>query len=267
MANSIIGKSINDDLYSIKFTEQNEIELLFVDFKYDMSEKDNTNGFIGPDIFTQKTKINEKRIEVEDDILKSLNDVLQSEFVKKAKIEGLKNREKSNIGNKFDLDFKKWETDLKKTGSDNIQLALIRRLFAKINNCSSYIASDGRIGPAQFVITNEKTHKLFEDFIGVGFMRYYVCNELEDCDIILGRKNDYTQPGIILIVNENNSMTSKRVFSEQDPYGEEDWGYDIKEISLTTIGDKKYVDLSYEFVSIGFFPEKQFYCIKIINNE
>jgi hypothetical protein len=271
MANSIIGRSLNDDLYTIRFTDQNELELLFVDFKYDIDE--NNSDYFGPDIFTQKTKVFKKRIEIiNDDIIKSVNDTIYSEFTKMAKIEGLLNRDKSKMGDKFDIDFKKWEIDLKKTGSDNIPNALLRRLVAKINNCSNFIATDGRIGPAQFVITNEKTHNFFEryseNYMNLGFIRYYINNELEDCDIILGRKNESTQPGVLFIMNENNIGLSKRVFSEQDPYGEEDWDNgNIEDIELITIGDKKYIDLAYSFVPIGFYPEKQFYYIHLINND
>jgi hypothetical protein len=193
-----------------------------------------------------------------------------SEFVNIVKKQGLINRENSgDIGDKFDIDFKKWKTDLEKTGHVDINKLLYRKMFTKIINCSNYIAVNGRIGLAHFVITNEKTHRLlFNRLDDIRELRFYVSNELEDSDMIIGRKNDSTQPGILLFFNESDADIAKRVFSEQDPYGEEDWeNNDVKDIRLTTIGEKKYINLPYEFISTGFFPEKQFFYIKIINND
>ena len=41
-----------------------------------------------------------------------------------------------------------------------------RKLIAKINNASNFIANDGRVGPAQYIVTNGNIASVIQDIAG-----------------------------------------------------------------------------------------------------
>ena len=74
------------------------------------------------------------------------------------------------------------------------------------------------------------------------YYKFIVDEQLEDGRLILGRKNDFSQPGIILVINENS----------------------LKDIVYNN-DEKPFVNLIYSFTEVGFHSEKQFLTINIKN--
>ena len=101
--------------------------------------------------------------------------------------------------------------------------AVQRKLISKILNASNYIATEGRIGPAQYVVTNGNLAAALQDIAGyttlnptkskisgtgqlypvgqIGDISIYVDPYMKynDNRILVGRKNQPDQPGVVFI--------------------------------------------------------------------
>lgn len=75
----------------------------------------------------------------------------------------------------------------------------LRKLTTKFFSCSNYIATNGRIGPAQFaIIPNNYIQYLQLLQINIEL----IPTNLFDDKIIFGRKNNIVQPGVFLFYNK-----------------------------------------------------------------
>lgn len=246
-----IGRNMENDLYSILPVDQPIITMSFIDFKYEKEIQDSGlyENILSPDVCKKEIKLNTIPIEIIDDNIEtSVKEHLDLEFIRMIKEEGLKNRKNDSADehfkeNKFDINIEKMRENYVDSDEETTKHGILRHVIARINNCSNFIAAFGRIGPAHYVITNEKTNDfLFESEMSFGnHLKFYVDKELKDEDIILGRKNGVDQPGVVLIINEN---------------------------SINNVGEyngKKYVKLDYTFSVNGFQPQHQYFLIKKIN--
>ena len=172
----------------------------------------------------------------------SIKTNIYKEFFKQITILGEKNRS-ANI--KFDIDI----PDIRKN-SKNIG----RSIVARLNNASNYIASQGRIGPAQWLVSNNKTYNYILSYMTDLGLIYnsdgqlmignapFIIDELIDDDIILlGRKNGIEQPGVHCIIKTDSSHIK---FQEYSSYNT-----DINYIAETVID------------SNGFQPHLQYFKI------
>jgi hypothetical protein len=145
-----------------------------------------------------------------------------------------------------------------------------RKLIAKIRHASNFIAVDGRVGPAQYLITNFTLASVIQDIanyvvapvevskmntngqvypIGsIGNIQIYVDPYMrgEDKTIYLGRKNSVDQPGLVFV-----------------PYL---MAQQISLISEATFAPRMLIRSRYAIVDLGFFPHKQFMTIKVTDN-
>lgn len=251
-------------------------------------------GVIGPDVFTKAIQVGDieisstlKRTQIEDikaatgmDIVQKLEGVLineltqviSKEIVGKIRSLALKNRSsytapKDASGNsKFDLDVTAYLTGSLAPQGETTH-SIQRKLIAKINNASNFIATDGRVGPAQYLVTNGNLASVIQDIAGytinpvnagklntngqlypmgnVGNIAIYVDPYMrwDDNYIYLGRKNSVDQPGLLFI-----------------PYL---MAQSISLISETTWAPRMLIRSRYAVADIGFFPEKQFMAIKV----
>jgi len=86
----------------------------------------------------------------------------------------------------------------------------IRQLISRMISCGSYIAVNGRIGPAQFVLVPYFYYNNLFSYITDGKltnMDIMPTNLLSD-KIIFGRKNSEDQPGIFLFLDEKRNKYS-----------------------------------------------------------
>lgn len=250
-------------------------------------------GQIGPNVFTKTIQVGDieitsalKRTEIEDikastgmDIVQKLESVLinelsqniSKEIVEKIKELGEKNRASYTVPkvagvSKFDLNVDTYLAGVAPGGETTHSVQ--RKLISKVNNGSNYIANEGRVGPAQYIVTNGNIASVLQDTatytlstipggsnlntngqlypVGkIGTMTLYVDPYMrwDDNRIFLGRKNSVDQPGLLFL-----------------PYL---MAQSISLISEATWAPRMMIRSRYAVADVGFFPEKQFLSIHV----
>lgn len=204
-----------------------------LDVDYDTEDHNQQNK---DDIYNYEIKLINKKILLKkewieiknNDIISSVEEFLFEKFIELADNEGHKNEI-------HEIDYKDYK---------NKEISFNKIILSRLVLMKHYIQSNGRIGTGNFIISNEKTNNFLiecEDTKIQEHFKFLVYKNLEDGKIIMGRKNDFSQPGIILILNENS--LSNIVYKD----------------------NKKYVNLIYSFSSEGLKPEKQYLIMKIKN--
>lgn len=245
-------------------------------------------GVIGPKISTKTVAIGTievssslRRTEIEDikantgmDIVQKMESVLVNELsqtiskqiVAKIFEMGDLNRSTAPIKSAgltvFDLNTNYAATGL---GGETTH-AVQRKLITKIAHASNYIATEGRVGPAQYLVTNGGLAAAIQDIAGytinpvksklngqgqlypvgqIGDISVYVDPYMKynDNRIVLGRKNNPDQPGIIFV-----------------PYL---MAQSISIISEATFAPRILLRSRYAVTEVGFFPQKQFMTIQV----
>jgi hypothetical protein len=148
--------------------------------------------------------------------------------------------------------------------------AVQRKLVTKIAHASNYIATEGRVGPAQYLITNGGLAAALQDIAGytinpvksklngqgqlypvgsIGDISIYVDPYMRynDNRIVLGRKNNPDQPGIIFV-----------------PYL---MAQSISVISEATFAPRMLLRSRYAVTEVGWFPQKQYMTITVTDDD
>ena len=250
-------------------------------------------GQVGPNVFTKTVQVGDveitsalKRTEIEDikastgmDIVQKLESVLINELsqtISKEIVQAVKNLGELNRAShtcpkvagvsKFDFDVDTYFA-VSAPGGETSHAAQ-RKLLSKVNNASNYIANEGRVGPAQYIVTNGNLASVIQDIAGytlnpvvggsnlntngqlypvgkVGNMTLYVDPYMrwDDNRIFLGRKNSVDQPGLLFL-----------------PYL---MAQSISLISEATWAPRMLIRSRYAVADVGFFPEKQFMAIHV----
>ena len=147
--------------------------------------------------------------------------------------------------------------------------AVQRKLITKMVHASNFIATEGRVGPAQFAITNGGLAAALMDIAGytinptkskingsgqlypvgqIGDIQIYVDPYMKynDNRIVVGRKNNPDQPGIIFV-----------------PYL---MAQSISVISEATFAPRMLLRSRYAVAEVGWYPQKQFMTISVVDN-
>jgi hypothetical protein len=147
--------------------------------------------------------------------------------------------------------------------------AVQRKLITKIAHASNYIATEGRVGPAQYLVTNGGLAAALQDIAGytinptksklngqgqlypvgsIGDIAIYVDPYMKynDNRIVLGRKNNPDQPGIIFV-----------------PYL---MAQSISVISEATFAPRMLLRSRYAVAEVGWFPQKQFMTLVVTDS-
>jgi hypothetical protein len=252
---------------------------------------------IGPDIFTKTIQVGDieitsslKRTQIEDikaatgmDIVQKLESVLVNELTQTiskqivAAITTLadKNRiawttpKDAGGTSKFDFNVDAYLGIGAATPGGETTHSIQRKLIAKLNNASNFIATEGRVGPAQYLVTNGNLASVIQDVAGytlnpvkanlnangqlfpmgnVGNISIYVdpYQRWDDNRIFLGRKNSVEQPGLVFV-----------------PYL---MAQSIQLISEATWAPRMMIRSRYAVADIGFFPWKQFMTILVTDS-
>jgi hypothetical protein len=148
--------------------------------------------------------------------------------------------------------------------------AVQRKLITRINHASNFIATEGRVGPAQYLVTNGGLAAALSDISGytlnpvkskmnaagqlyptgtIGDIAIYVDPYMKynDNRIVLGRKNAPDQPGIIFV-----------------PYL---MAQSITVISEATFAPRMLLRSRFAIAEVGWFPQKQFMTINVKDEE
>jgi hypothetical protein len=260
-----------------------------------LTDENTYPGIIGPDVFTKSVAVGDieissalKRTQIEDikastgmDIVQKLESVLINELTQTIskqivdKIRTLASENKAShttpkdaLGvSKFDFNVDTYMTPLGYAPGGETYHSVQRKLIAKINNASNFIATDGRVGPAQYLVTNGNIASVLQDVAGytivptgagklntngqlypmgnIGNISIYVDPYMrwDDNRIFLGRKNSVDQPGLVFI-----------------PYL---MAQSISLISEATWAPRMLIRSRYAITDIGFFPWKQYMEIKV----
>ena len=255
-------------------------------------------GVIGPDIFTKTVQVGDieissalKRTQIEDikaatgmDIVQKLESVLVNELTQTiskqivAKVAQLadQNRESHTTPkvagvSKFDFNVDTYLSIAGSAPGGETTHSIQRKLIAKINNASNFISTEGRVGPAQYLVTNGNLASVLQDVAGytlnpvkgasinangqlypmgnIGNISIYVdpYQMWDDNRIFLGRKNTVEQPGLLFV-----------------PYL---MAQSISLISEATWAPRMLIRSRYAITDIGFFPWKQFMTIKVTDTQ
>ena len=144
--------------------------------------------------------------------------------------------------------------------------AVQRKLITKMVHASNYIATEGRVGPAQYAVTNGALAASLMDIAGytvnpvksklngsgqlypvgqIGDIQIYVDPYMKynDNRIVLGRKNNPDQPGLIFV-----------------PYL---MAQSITLMSEATFAPRMLLRSRYAVAEVGWFPQKQYMTIKV----
>lgn len=147
--------------------------------------------------------------------------------------------------------------------------AVQRKLITKMVHASNFIATEGRVGPAQFAVTNGGLAAALMDIAGytinptkskingsgqlypvgqIGDIQIYVDPYMKynDNRVVLGRKNNPDQPGIIFV-----------------PYL---MAQSISLISEATFAPRLLLRSRYAVAEVGWYPQKQFMTISVVDN-
>jgi hypothetical protein len=193
------NNKVNIDFINKIETDNDDVSLFYVD----IIEMDNTirPELIPKKLILSKDYLNDKQ--VLDDFINKLDELSDISF---------NNADSSkfifNYGNEI-------------TSIDN------RMIITKILNGSNLIATNSRIGPANHIVISKENYEKFETSLKT-LGNYEIIIYPVD-DILLFRKNNADQPGLVYIIN---NLTNK-----------------------------------YDIVDIGFYPYKQCMKIKLIKNE
>lgn len=250
------------------------------------SDDDTYSGVIGPKISSKTIQVGTievssalRRTEIEDikantgmDIVQKMESILVNELsqtiskqiVAKIFEMGTLNRQSAPLRNGnpyFDLD----TAYVSGVGGETTH-AVQRKLITRIAHASNFIATEGRVGPAQYLITNGGLAAALQDIAGytinpvksklngngqlypvgsIGDIAIYVDPYMRynDNRIVLGRKNNPDQPGIIFV-----------------PYL---MAQSISVISEATFAPRMLLRSRYAVAEVGWFPHKQFMTIQV----
>jgi hypothetical protein len=146
--------------------------------------------------------------------------------------------------------------------------AVQRKLITKMVHASNFIATEGRVGPAQYAVTNGGLAASLMDIAGytinptkskingsgqlypvgqIGDIQIYVDPYMKynDNRIVIGRKNNPDQPGIIFV-----------------PYL---MAQSISLISEATFAPRLLLRSRYAVAEVGWYPQKQFMAINVFD--
>jgi hypothetical protein len=172
-------------------------------------------------------------------------------------------------GTIFDFDVDDYLSGLTVPGGETSH-AVQRKLITKVSNASNFIATEGRVGPAQFLVTNGNLAAALQDIAGytvnpvkskinangqlypvgtIGDIQIYVdpYQKYNVNEIIIGRKNNPDMPGVVFI-----------------PYL---MAQNISIISEATFAPRMLLRSRYAIGELGWFPQKQYYKIKVYDSK
>lgn len=172
-------------------------------------------------------------------------------------------------GTIFDFDVDDYLSGLTVPGGETSH-AIQRKLITKISNASNFIATEGRVGPAQFLVTNGNLAAALQNIAGytvnpvksklngngqlypvgtIGDIQIYVdpYQRYNVNEIIIGRKNNPDQPGIVFI-----------------PYL---MAQNISIISEATFAPRMLLRSRYAVGELGFYPQKQYFKLKVYDSK
>lgn len=216
-------KYFENEKYAIKQTYNKISQINFLDFQHVLPTTSSYySSTIGINSYTKT--INLRTLEIpfnqfalqnndllyQQQLLFNIKNSLDNEFCKKITVLGEKHK-------KLDL---KFDINISEQLRINKDANIGRYIFNKLNSTSNYIATQGRISSANYLLSNKKTYNYILSYLSssdinliyennklkISNMTYIIDDNIDDDIIICGRKNDISQPGVhCLILTDNNN--------------------------------------------------------------
>lgn len=230
MLPKIKSEFLNNVYYSVNNVNSPQVNISYMDYQYSTTSSTTTfqngNGSypitISPNIYTKTIKLdyleislnpfmNINNMNVEQLIFSQIRNEIDKSYIKKLTELGKKHRISAPV-NSLDINIK----DIK-LQCEPENKSVSRNIISKFMMANNYIATIGRIGPAQWLMSNSKTYRYILSILDSNDLTFvnnnimfgnipYVVNDLIDDDImLLGRKNDVTTTGIhCFILTDDN---------------------------------------------------------------
>ena len=203
---------------------------------------------------------------MESILVNELSQTISKQIVQKVFDMGDLNRQSAPMRNATDTVFDLNTSYVVSGPGGETTHAVQRKLITKLLHASNYIATEGRVGPAQYCVTNGGLGAALMDIAGytinpsknkmngagqlypvgtIGDISIYVDPYMKynDNRIVLGRKNNPDQPGIIFV-----------------PYL---MAQSISIISEATFAPRMLLRSRYAVAEVGWYPQKQFMTIHV----
>jgi hypothetical protein len=229
-------KYLENDIYSIISSKNITSSISYIDFSYTQPQptlnasSSSAYGTVSPNVYLKNIQLKRLEIPINTFLCNTNNteqifNIIKHEINKDAYKMITLLGEKSRITmptNLSDFNIKKLK--------DKYNDRLSRSIIAKFISLSNYIANNGRIVPAQYVISNFKTYNYILNnldpidltydkkgnfFIDNGHTPYLIDDLIDDDIIIFGRKTQNDQSGVhcAILTDENNDIIFQEVKS------------------------------------------------------
>lgn len=249
----------DNKLYTVNSVQDINVKFMFIDFP-SLSSQSSPNQYsvFQPNLFTKSFQLNRLDIPISisnsnhhqfnitEILYRNIYNEINKEYFKVITQLGEKNRINLPMNN-LDINISKIKSKYQ-DDEDKISKAIIN----KFQLSGNFIATEGRIGPNQWIVSNYKTYKYILNYIETDHISFddnnnivigkpfIIDDNIDDGIILTGRKNDIQSPGVhcfILCDKDNNII--------------------INEINSFDIFSKIY-SINFAIDSTGLNPEKQF---------
>jgi hypothetical protein len=271
MLPKIESKLFNNDFYEVKGVNTQTPTISFIGFQ--SSPNANSNfGTISLNLYNKT--FNLKQLKITVPIFLNFNDIkdvylvyqqikieINKEYFKKITDLGEQHR---NIDLKFDI--------------TNRQLNKGNIIIPRLLSASNYIATQGRIGPAQWIVSNKKTYNFFLSYLKdnlsydqnnnliIGNMKWIINNFIDDDIALLGRKNKLDGPGAscFFLTDDKDNIIFTEIINS--PYSRKrDF---IIHYAVEDFGNQSYLQyFKINTKDISYYRYKKLLKIKELSNE
>jgi hypothetical protein len=272
----IKAELFDNKFYIVKGVNKHKINVKFIDLQ-------RSSFSISPQIFSKNINLHNLDIIIEENVLLDrTNDIQKTYFlynyikneINKAYFKiitelGEKNRINAPM-NKLDI------INIQNINDDSSSIS--KKVYSKLISASNYIASEGRLGPAQWLVSNNNTYKYIlnylldmnlsydtNDNLLIGNIPYIIDDLIDDDIILIGRKNNIDQPGVIctILTDENDNIITQE-YSNISFYQ--------KTLSIFFSVDDIGINQKHQFLkintrSIGYYRAKKLQRIKELYGE
>jgi len=222
----IESKLFKNDFYEVKGVNTQKCSISFVDFQYSAPPTNSNWGTISPNSYNKTFNLKQLKITVPSFL--NFNDIKDVYLIYQT------------IKHQIDKEYFKKITDLGEQHRINgdIKIDITHRqldkgdphriIFSRLINASNYLATEGRIGPAQWITSNKKTYNFFLSYLKdinlsydqnnnliIGNIKYIINDLIDDDIVLLGRNNNIDGPGVrcFFLTDERDNLIINEIMN------------------------------------------------------
>jgi hypothetical protein len=277
MIPNIKPEELNNTFFTIIPVNNSIIDVSYMDYRINnpSAQTSSLSTTVGLQVYTKtfKTDIRlgfKSQDHLDDNhsnYIKFINSGIQKNFIEEISKLGEQNRNENLDNNRLDINIKYFKTD------DSVLTS--RKLLSKFISAGSFIAVNGRIGPANFMISNSKTYKYILNYlIGIqhvydgngilqlGTIAYNINNSIDDGLILMGRKNNMENIGTHCLI-----LTDTDGFIKFDEIKTPQGNHIIMYYCIASVGSAYSQYLTLNSRSISYYRKEKLKKLNSIRNE